>query len=157
MTDDETTWGLPFEIWLMSQARLSADGEAAAARRMREIRVGPGQPPEDDRLRSEYTRIRDMIASHNTHIATRLARGAWLAVRPRPDYLDLVQAGMEGVVEAVDGFDPDSGYRFETWAVWPVSRRIHDFIAEYDPATTPRLPKTHYRDLRRPDRDRPVR
>jgi RNA polymerase sigma factor (sigma-70 family) len=46
-------------------------------------------------------------------------------------YLDLVQEGNEALIEAVDGFDPESGYRVTTYATknirWGIMRALRDY------------------------------
>ena len=44
---------------------------------------------------------------------------------------DLESAGMEGLIQAVDRFDPDKGYRFSTYAVHRIRGAIKNEIARY--------------------------
>ena len=44
--------------------------------------------------------------------------------------LDLVSEGNIGLIKAIERFDPNSGNRFLTYAVWWISRYISDFIIQ---------------------------
>lgn len=60
------------------------------------------------------------------------------------DYEDLVQAGNEGLIEAVERFDPERGYKFSTYAGWWVLKGIKRALS--NEGRTIRLP-TQITDL----------
>lgn len=52
--------------------------------------------------------------------------------------LDLVQEGNLGLVQAVDGFDPDRGFAFRTFAIWWIRHAIASALEEHGaPPATP--------------------
>jgi hypothetical protein len=46
------------------------------------------------------------------------------------EFDDLVQEGVFGLMKALRGFDPEMGYRFETFARLPVEQSIQDYMRE---------------------------
>ncbi len=49
-------------------------------------------------------------------------------VRGRIEYDDLVQAGCEGLMRAVEKFDPERGCRFSTYAEWWIRNAVGRYI-----------------------------
>ncbi|MBV8162122.1 MAG: SigB/SigF/SigG family RNA polymerase sigma factor [Acidimicrobiia bacterium] len=105
----------------------------------------PGDPGDPGQLHRQYLRTRDpalaqVLVEMHTGLAHRLAaRFANRGEAPE----DLTQVAMLGLVKALDGFDPDRGLRFSTYATptilgelkrhfrdrgWAVRlpRRVHD-------------------------------
>ena len=69
------------------------------------------------------------------HVARRLASAAQRSVIV--DYEDLVSAGVEGLVAAVDSFDPSRGAQLATWAVLHIRTTILDSLRALDPVSHP--------------------
>lgn len=57
-------------------------------------------------------------------------------------FSDLVQEGNLGLIKAVDGFDPEKGFKFSTYAVWQIRQAIHHYLANMGFACS--LPKRIY-------------
>lgn len=55
--------------------------------------------------------------------------------------IDLIQAGITGLIYAIDNYDPDRGYKFLSFAVWYIRREILKEI--YNTGRTIRYPITY--------------
>lgn len=67
----------------------------------------------ENRLRSEFLRLRNHIATANVRLAVAAAKPF---ATPEMPVEDLVAAGMPALIRAVELFDPSRGYRFSTYA-----------------------------------------
>ena len=63
------------------------------------------------------------------------------------DYEDLVGYGIEGLIEAVDTFNPTYNVRFSTWAVMHIRTTIQDALRALDPL--PRSLRTKGKEIER--------
>src|SRR5712692_7388363 len=63
------------------------------------------------------------------------------------DYEDLVGYGTEGLIDAVDSFDPTYNVRFSTWAVMHIRTTIQDALRSLDPL--PRSLRTKSKEIER--------
>lgn len=68
----------------------------------------------------EGVRSRDKLVAHNLRLAIRFShryRGGEL------DDADLMQEAVSGLMQAIDRFDPATGFRFTTYATWWIRQR----------------------------------
>ena len=50
--------------------------------------------------------------------------------RPGMDLMDLIEEGNLGLLQAIDKFEPEKGYRFSTYAVYWIEQYIRKYIEE---------------------------
>jgi RNA polymerase primary sigma factor len=68
---------------------------------------------------------RDEFVARNVPLAIRIAKAYHaLASYSTSPFADLVAAGCEGLLRAVEGFDPAAGHRFSTYAGWWIRQAI---------------------------------
>lgn len=107
---------------------LDRDGELVLARRARAGDVG----------------ARQQLVQHNLRFVVGLAR----SLRPaRVALEELVAEGNVGLARAANGFDPDKGVRFTTYAAWWVRDAIQQYLAGQGGSVT--LPEKKHRLVRR--------
>lgn len=90
-----------------------------------------------DYLETRSVIARDLIVSAYKPLVERIAREIMLKKPSNFEKDDLVQAGMIGLVTAVERFDPTKGAKFSTYAPLRVRGSIYDEINSMD--WTPRL------------------
>jgi RNA polymerase sigma factor (sigma-70 family) len=71
---------------------------------------------------------REKIIEANTHYVVTVAKNYLYTKVP---FADLIQAGNEGLVKAVDRFDTSHGTRLLTYAVWYIDNEIRKMVNEY--------------------------
>jgi RNA polymerase primary sigma factor len=113
------------------EALLTADEEVALARQIglghwarRAIQETDYTAEEHERLQAQIKAgqaARERLSRANTRLVVSIAkryRGYGLP------FMDLIQAGNEGLMRAVDRYNPDRGYRFSTYATWWVRQAV---------------------------------
>src|SRR6266516_1451071 len=87
------------------------------------------------RLTGLETRDREALITHHLplvrYVAGSMARHA--NASSIVDYEDLVGYGTEGLIDAVDSFNPRYNVRFSTWAVMHIRTTIQDALRSLDP------------------------
>ena len=85
--------------------------------------------------REGYIQATHELARHNTRLVISIAKN----YRKRSiSFLDLIGHGNEGLMGAVERYDPERGYRFATYATWWIRQKIIRAIANY--SSTIRIP-----------------
>lgn len=107
---------------------LTPDEEQALARSMRD-----SEDQARERLIVSNLRLVAKIAQEYTDVGLSL--------------MDLIQEGNVGLIQAIDRFDPDRGFRLSTYAVWWIRRAI--LLAINTSSRTIRIPDYLFRALRR--------
>lgn len=79
------------------------------------------------RVKQGNGQARKTLIESNLRLVANIARQYR---RPNVELVDLIQEGNIGLIEAVDKFDHDMGYRFATFAVWNIRKAIQEFIGE---------------------------
>lgn len=87
---------------------------------------------------------RQRLITSNLRLVVKIAQGY---ADSGVDLIDLIQEGNLGLIEAVDRFDVERGYRLSTYATWWVRRAILSAITEYSRMI--RIPDYLFRALRR--------
>ena len=60
---------------------------------------------------------------------------------------DLISEGNQGLVEAIEKFDPSTGFKFISYAVWHIRKNIMAYLSKN--SSTVRIPQNVYSDLRK--------
>jgi len=87
---------------------------------------------------------RQRLITSNLRLVVKIAQGY---TDSGVDLIDLIQEGNLGLIEAIDRFDVERGYRLSTYATWWVRRAILSAITEYSRMI--RIPDYLFRALRR--------
>jgi RNA polymerase primary sigma factor len=103
-------------------------------------RLRPGRGLDDVRrslraARREGRRLRDRFVTSNLRLVISVARKQG---RGTLSLSDLIQEGNLGLIKAVQRYDPETGYRFSTYAIWWIRHAITRALA--DKSRTVRLP-----------------
>jgi len=96
-----------------------------------------------DRSLSEYHVLRSRFIRHNLRLVVSFAkrfRGRGVS------FLDLIQEGNQGLIRAVEKFEPERGYAFSTYASWWIQQALIRAIQAQ--ARSIRVP-SHVHDLQR--------
>jgi RNA polymerase sigma factor for flagellar operon FliA len=99
----------------------------------------------------EVTPDRDRLVRDNMGLVYDLARKLDRGDGSGPERSDLVSAGVIGLMQALDGFDPGRGLAFSTFAVARIRGAILDEIRRWDHA--PRSVRQKQREIRRSEAD----
>ena len=74
-------------------------------------------------------RAKETLITANLRLVVTLAQQC--RARSDPAFLDLVQEGTLGLMQAVEQFDPTHGYRFATYAVWWIRHALRRAVADH--------------------------
>ena len=117
----------------MAQANLPSisSGEAGLSRYLEEIRRFPMlEPQEEYMLAKRYAEHDDRDAAHRL-VTSHLRLVAKIAMGYRGYGLpigEVISEGNVGLMQAVKRFDPESGFRLATYAMWWIKASIQEYI-----------------------------
>lgn len=140
-----------FQAWLNAAGRVPLLTHAEEIILGRQVQAAAGinpasKRPADRRLLRRAHRARERLATANLRLVAQVAQRYRSTVPPH-GFVDLLQAGAEGVLHAAGKFDPSKGYKFSTYAACWIRQRIQ---VELDKnSRTIRAPSTITPALRR--------
>lgn len=116
------------QAWLDAAGRvrlLTPEEEILLGRQVRAARgIDPATANPAERLKLKRAkRATDRLVSANLRLVYRLAT-PYRRLVPDHQFLDLLQAGAEGVLHAAGKFNPEAGYKFSTYCAWWIRQRI---------------------------------
>ena len=139
------------QAWLKAAARVPLLTQEEEIILGRQVQAAAGIDPQSNRpedltvLRRAH-RARERLATANLRLVYRIAERyrRWV---PESGFMDLLQAGAEGVMRAAGKFDPANGSKFSTYSAWWIRERIQSEIDKN--SRTIRPPTTITPKLRR--------
>ena len=106
-------------------------GAAGAGRLIAESRRFPMLDAEEEYMLAKRWRERDDTQAAHRLVTSHLRLVAKIAMNYRGYGLpitDIISEGNFGLMQAVNRFDPDRGFRLTTYAIWWIRASIHEFI-----------------------------
>ncbi|MCP4434258.1 MAG: RNA polymerase sigma factor WhiG [Actinomycetia bacterium] len=86
-----------------------------------------------DRYKEEPTeRIRETLIVHYSPLVKYVGGRVAVGLPPNVEQSDLVSYGMFGLIDAIDKFEPERGYKFETYAISRIKGAILDELRSID-------------------------
>ncbi len=94
-------------------------------------------PEEEERKWREYKKtkdikIRNFFIEKYAPLVRYVVSNMNIYVNDQSDYDDLIGWGIEGLIDAIDRFDPDRGVKFKTYAIIRIRGAIYDKLREMD-------------------------
>jgi len=94
-------------------------------------------PEEEERKWREYKKtkdikIRNFFIEKYAPLVKYVVSNMNIYVNDQSDYDDLIGWGIEGLIDAIDRFDPDRGVKFKTYAIIRIRGSIYDKLREMD-------------------------
>ena len=82
----------------------------------------------------EIIKVRNKLASNNQALVTYIVNKYYnnkLAYKKFRE--DLLQEGTIGLMSAIDGFDPNKGYKFSTYGTWWIRQAVNNYVINVEP------------------------
>ena len=89
---------------------------------------------DDGKLLSSDQKIRNQLASRNAKLVT-FVINKFYSKRSKHKLLrnDLLQEGHIGLFDAIDGFKPELGFKFSTYATWWIRQSVNSYLLDEEP------------------------
>lgn len=98
-------------------------------------------------IRRRGQRARDRFVQSNLKLVIHYLTNKCFRLIKQHSEDDLIQAGNEGLIKAVERFDPTRGYRFSTYAYWWIRQSVNSFIEHH--GRTVAIPASHHQHMGR--------
>lgn len=98
-------------------------------------------------IRRSGMRARDRFIRANLRLATGFVSNRCHRLAKQHSQEDLIQAANEGLIRAVERFDPARGYRFSTYAYWWLRQAVNRYVDVYGRCVA--IPGSHSQHLAR--------
>lgn len=96
------------------------------------------------RIRNNDEKARELLCNSNLRLVVKTAKKFHTE---KVAFLDLIQYGNEGLLKAIEKYDPDKKYRFSTYSLWWIKLYIQRGIINEN--RTIRIPEKAYFDIRK--------
>lgn len=80
--------------------------------------------------------LRNQLATMNSKLVVFVISKFYTKPRHKKLYEDILQEGHLGLLSAIDGYKPELGYKFSTYAAWWIRQRISLFLLNKEPTIT---------------------
>lgn len=89
---------------------------------------------QNGKLVSTDTKLRNNLAERNARLVT-FVINKFYNKKPKHKELrsDLLQEGHLGLFDAIDGFKPELGFKFSTYACWWIRQSVNSFLLDEEP------------------------
>lgn len=89
---------------------------------------------EEGKLLNSDQKIRNELASRNAKLVT-FVINKFYSKRSKHKLLrnDLLQEGHIGLFDAIDGFKPELGFKFSTYATWWIRQSVNSYLLDEEP------------------------
>ena len=101
----------------------------------------------DDFFQTHSEGCRNMLMENYLHLVKYAAERIWVKLPDKVDLDDLIQAGIFGLMDAIDAYDPERGVKFETYCAPRIRGSILDELRSMD--WVPRLVRARAHQLDR--------
>src|SRR5213593_3046760 len=81
---------------------------------------------------TEHQNLRDQLILHYSPLVKYVAARVAVGLPQRVEAADLVSYGIFGLIDAIEKFDLDRGYKFETYAIARIKGAILDELRSID-------------------------
>ncbi|MCD6578401.1 adenine phosphoribosyltransferase [bacterium] len=82
----------------------------------------------DEYIKTKSSTIRKKIMMYNQRLVVNIAKKYFRHNRSK---LDIISEGNEGLMKAIDHFQPELGFKFSTYAYWWIDTTVKNFVANH--------------------------